>query len=180
MDKALYENYKSVLAYKRVQRERLASELLQLDGLIAGLAADVESYETAERNAIKPLLLIQGVGNSRTLEIPPHLRYAGISVRWALLCLMAEHVTEAIGTTEMAEALKAGGVRSSGANFNANVSAVVSDMARKRAELEAVAEGKYRVTDHGREVWDGIKRNPQYRYRIAGVANIAGDAAKEG
>ena len=89
--------------------------------------------------------------------------FDGMSVRWAILKYYNEFATDADGrgTTEIAEALTSGGVRSGSQNFVANVSAVVSVM-KGREELEFV-DGKYRLTTRGRETWQTIKTSRKYR-----------------
>jgi hypothetical protein len=171
MDNDMFAHYRAVLAHEQAERERLLAELRLKDSIIAGLQATLAAHEPGARAWSKPLpfnppVALPPMGPAEP-TVPPHLRFAGISVRWALLSLMAEDPSAASGlrTTEMADALLAGGVRSSGQNFAANVSAVVSDMTRKKKELEAVEDGKYVISAHGREVWDGVKRNRYYRYR---------------
>lgn len=173
MDKDLFVNYSAVLADQEAKRERLLSEVSLIDAFIVSLKVTLGALKPEPQPAPKATAPVPATPGAAVpppgQTIPEHLIYAGISVRWAVLCLLAEHVTEPQTTGEMATALVAGGVRSSGQNFTANVSAVVSDMARKRLEL-SVEDGKYQITPLGKEVWSSIKRSRPYRFRRLGVA----------
>ena len=91
-------------------------------------------------------------------------KYSNMSVRWAILNLLAEDAAAPMPTSEVAEALQEGGISSRGKNFSSNVSAVLSQMTRERNETEQVGGG-YRISEHGREVWEGIKNTEQYQTR---------------
>ena len=173
MDKDLYGKYEAVLADQQEERDRLAAELHQVDLIIAKLKAKLEVRDTELRSAAKALPFPTPLGLGANPEVPPSLWYAGISVRWAILSLMADHSTEPMATADIATALKDGGVRSGGQSFVANVSAVVSDMVHKRGELLA-AEGKYQITPSGRSAWESIKHSRSYRFRRMG---FGGDMA---
>jgi hypothetical protein len=167
MDRDLHQQYRSVLAHEQAELERLKGEIRLKEGVIAGLTAALAAHD-AEAKAMASRALPFGPP-----PIPEHLKYDGMSVRWAILGLLAEDPAAVGGMTtpEMTAAITAGGFRSPAAkNFAANVSAVVSDMVKKKLELELIADGKYAITPYGREVWEGIKRNPQYRYRRLTIA----------
>ncbi len=91
-------------------------------------------------------------------------KYSGMSVRWAILNLLAEDAIAPLPTAEVAATLQKGGISSGGKNFGANVSAVLSQMTNGRKETEQ-AEGGYCISEHGREVWDGIKKTEKYQNR---------------
>lgn len=176
MDSDLYAHYEAVLNAERAERERLCAEIRRLnqllkqkDAVISALATSLSNDDAVMRSKAKPLPFPQPVGLGAAPAAPENQIYAGISVRWAILSLMTDHApAESLGTAEMADALTAGGVRSGGLNFAANVSAVVSDMVKNRNELEPIGEGKYRITQHGREVWQAIKVSRRYRNRWIG------------
>lgn len=181
MDRDLYSKYEGVLAAQQAKREKLAADLERVDSLIRGLKAELADHDSEAQALAKilpPLTPPISLGPSAVV-IPPSLWYSGISVRWAVLCLMAEHTNEPLGTAEMAAALEAGGVRSSGMSFVANVSAVVSDMAKKREELQPFGDDgkKYQITQKGRDVWDSIKKSRSYKFRRL---NLSGDVAAKG
>jgi|SRR5271157_347088 len=96
-------------------------------------------------------------------------RYSGMSVRWAILCLLAEDAPKPLGTGEIARILTDGGITSRGAKFSSNVSAVLSGMKTREPapEVEDAENGGYRLTQHGRDVWNGIKLTAQYQNRLS-------------
>jgi hypothetical protein len=96
-------------------------------------------------------------------------KYAGISVRWSILNLLAEDSDGPLPTAKIAEALVIGGIISSSQNFTSNVSAVVSDMPNKKLELESTDSG-YQLTDRGRAAWEAIKHTHQYINRASAAA----------
>ena len=106
--------------------------------------------------------------------IPPNIdseendkRYAGLSTRWAILCLLAENTQVPMGRSEIAKSLTDGGITSNAQSFASNVSAVLSGMAKERNEVEQTDNsGGYHITAHGREVWEGIKRTAQWNARL--------------
>lgn len=180
MDSDLYDHYRAVFVDLQDRREKLALELQKVDASLAvlsGLLANsqpqmpqpavVAPPTTVSAPQAAPVPSVAAFQASPLTSLPPvpaHLRYANISVRLAVLSLMAEHAPEPLRTAEIVEALIAGGARQGGQNYSSNVSAVVSDMTKKKGEL-SVEDGKYTITDHGRDVWAGIKRSPTYKYR---------------
>jgi len=96
--------------------------------------------------------------------------HAGMSVRWAILSLAGESEDGTVPrTAEVADQLKAGGINSESKNFSSNVSAVLSDMARQKRELEMTDGGNYRLTEKGRGAWEAIKRTTQYQNRLFSI-----------
>ena len=171
MNTEMQGHYQAVLIAERAERERIKGELSRLnqqlklkEGVIATLTAAIEAEEAASRALAKPLPFATPVGLG---TVPANAVFVGISVRWAILCLMSDYAREPMSTSDMAEALGAGGVRSGSVNFNSNVSAVVSDMVKNRKELEPV-DTKYQITQQGRDVWKSIKDSRQYRQRRQG------------
>jgi hypothetical protein len=94
----------------------------------------------------------------------PACPYGGMSVRWAILRLLAEDLKEAIVGPAITSALQTGGSESSSPNFARNVSAVLRTMANERQEVEQ-SEAGYLITPHGQDVWAAIKRSPQWLSR---------------
>lgn len=171
MNNDLHVHYDAVLGAERAERERIRAEisslnqqLKQKDAVIAALAA---SLNVADGNTRTPVKAQPASSIGVAVESLP---YAGISVRWAILNMMSEHqpAGQLLGTAELAEKLVAGGVRSGAGNFAANVSAVVSDMVKNREELEPADDGKYRLTQKGRETWMTIRTSRRYRGRRFG------------
>lgn len=170
MNNDLQAHYEAVLNAERAECERLRTEikrftqlLKQKEGVVAALASSLSTDDAMARILVKPLPFPQAPITEA--------RFEGISVRWAILSLMTDHTPDGDSLTpaQMSEALVAGGVRSGGVNFAANVSAVVSAMKAKN-ELEPTGEGgTYRVTAHGRDVWQTIKVSRMYRNRRYGA-----------
>lgn len=92
-------------------------------------------------------------------------RYAGMSVRWAILCLLGEDHPGPLATSDIAAILQQGGMTTRGGSFSSNVSAVLSVMRKDRNEVEVTGEG-YRLTENGHHAWDAIKLTTQFRNRL--------------
>jgi hypothetical protein len=183
MDRDLYEHYKAILAAERADVQQWENEKQQLEiridqgnASIARLLAKLNAYEESAGAMGRPATTAMQVSPPVT-SVPDRLRYAGMSVRWAILYLMADSAMDSLTARQIAEALISGGVRTNGQSFNANVSAVVSVMVRKSGELERAREfGAYRITPRGREVWDTIKGSKRYRVgRLAILSAFATD-----
>ena len=98
-------------------------------------------------------------------------RYAGMSVRWAILCLLGEDHTGPLATAQVADILTQGGMTTKGESFTSNVSAVLSVMRRDRNEIEQV-EGGYQLTANGQAAWHAVKLTPQYQNRLSEGASV--------
>lgn len=145
------KHYQAVLNDLEQRRQSCQKELAELEQAIAFMR--------------KPIPL-------QTLNVYPG-KYSDMSVRWAILNLLAEDAVAPMPTSDIAEALQQGGISSRGKSFNSNVSAVLSQMTREREETEQIGSG-YRISEHGRAVWEGIKNTEQYRTR-----QIHGDPEQE-
>ena len=147
------QNYqKTLLDLKKRQRE-LKEELRLLEPVIAGLEA------LLARDAS----LLNQIPQSQPRPTAS-ARYEGLSVRWGVLQYLAEDAKEPASTIEVANALLAGGMTTTGRDFTSNVSAVISVMVNKRGELEAI-DGRYRLTETGYASWKAIQGTQQYRSR---------------
>lgn len=128
-----------------VQRDlgSLQKRLRELDNTITTLRRRVDpAFEPSQRPLLEmPMQPIQAYD--------PEQKYAYIGVRWAILHLLSE--SSAMATADIAEKLKAAGVRTKAANFSNNVSAVLTTTMRSKGleEVEAI-DGKWRLTDLGR------------------------------
>jgi len=157
------QNYDLVLKDLESKRLRCADELKMLDQLISNLrsfvirTATVSPHPDATPSSQSPVPVPNG-------HTPTNRCYAGMSVRWAILNLLCEHASGAMGTAEIAAALRDGGITSSAQNFTSNVSAVLSGMVNQRREIEQADNG-FQITEQGRTVWDGIKHTPQWLNR---------------
>jgi hypothetical protein len=144
------KHYQAVLDDLEQRRKRCQKELAELDQTIAVVRRVLPNQSTLFSN-----------GTSHAARPG---KYMGISVRWAILNLLAEDAVSPMPTGEIADALRRGGISSTSKSFNANVSAVLSDMTNTRKETEQAGNG-YQISDHGRDVWEGIKRTEQYQNR---------------
>jgi hypothetical protein len=108
-------------------------------------------------------------------------KYTDLSVRWAILCLLTE-INVARSIPEIAEALCAGGIRTTARDFNNNVSAVLSQMKAKEKPEVQVFDGKWSITEVGRGAWSHIKlkRSKQDRRRFSSLWAETPDASTSG
>jgi hypothetical protein len=156
-------DYRELLNHFEGQRTRRQAEFKkEMEGIeetISGLRKMLANQPQAPLFDVNPRAIASAVG-----------KYAGLSVRWAILNLLAEDREAPMPTAAIAETLRAGGITSNSQNFTSNVSAVISDMTNKKQELEPTDSG-YRLTETGRKAWDAIKHTHQYVNRFASIAS---------
>jgi hypothetical protein len=164
MDNSI-DHYQAVLRDLELRRSRCQAELAEIDSIVIGikklLAKQASLFVSAP--APKPEATIELTVGSSTA---PLARFANMSVRWAILKLLAENTGAHMTAAEIAQALVDGGMNSKGKNFASNVSAVLSDMKNKRTEVGNAA-GAWALTATGIEAWGAIKATPQYRNRLS-------------
>lgn len=151
------EHYEAVLHDLETRRAKCQKELADIEQAIRG---------------IRSLTASQAPLFAGTPQQDESTKYAGISVRWAILNLLAEDAMAPMTTGAIAEALQRGGISSNAKTFASNVSAILSDMSKQRLEVEQAEGGGYQITPHGREVFQGIKLTPQYRNRGDSSASV--------
>lgn len=99
---------------------------------------------------------------------PPNQKYANMSVRWAILDLLADS-QKAMTTAEIADALLAAGVQTRAANFANNVSAVLSTTMREdHNEVQQLPDGKWELTEKGKEAIEYIRTTPKFLGAVRG------------
>jgi hypothetical protein len=157
----LEKQYQGVLKDLEARRASYVSSINELDVMIAGISRQIQA-----RTGIAPTLASQAPVS--TASPNESQRFAHMSVRWAILKLLAA-AERPVTTGEIAKALEAGGVESKGQRFSSIVSAVLSDMKSKKEEVESVEDGCYRLTSQGREAWEHIEQSARYRYREQGL-----------
>jgi hypothetical protein len=81
--------------------------------------------------------------------IGPVGRYVGMGYRKAILLYMADSPDRAYDTGTVSDALQAGGMTTKGVSFSSNVSATLSDMAKKYGEIEKTQDGLWKLTGAG-------------------------------
>lgn len=148
--KAQYEAVKHDLEEER--RQKLEQ--------IASLNADVRDLNASINTLSKRIDPDATEPYPSTTPIRPALKYANLSVRWAILDLLHGSTPKATG--EIAEALKAGGIPTNAANFANNVSAVLTTTMKENGEVTQVAD-KWELTDRGKEKIEHIKTTSKYR-----------------
>jgi hypothetical protein len=160
MTEGLHEQYEAVLVDLRERRTGYVNAIKELDAMIEGMTRQLEALKTGRPISANFKPVTASDKNSAD-ETPP---YANMSVRWAVLKLLAS-ADRPIGTGDIAKALEAGGVESKGQRFSSIVSAVLSDMKSKKGEVESAEDGYYRLTNQGREAWEHIEKSARYRDR---------------
>lgn len=103
----------------------------------------------------------------------PDKKYAFLSVRWAILDLLAE--SEAKTTGEIADALLKAGLPTKAANFANNVSAVLSNMMKegKHKEVRQLTDGRWELTDNGHRAIEYIRTMPKFQAALRNAAQFA-------
>jgi hypothetical protein len=174
------EHYNAVLADLRSRQEALKAELRDVDAAIAGIhrilgvVPDLSDPYAAIRDVdlspnVSPRPALQERRAPHGLAtVPVGERFANISVRWGVLWFLAEYAQGYQRTGEIANALREGGYKSDAARFGNMVSAVLSAMkSRVPPEVETNEDGGYRITEHGRQVWQVIRRGSKFRAAMA-------------
>jgi len=143
------EHYRAVLDDLQRQRDMLHLKIDEIDKAISSLHRLIPEEAKEEL----PTPSYATVSSAVTLRSG---KYSGMSVRWAILNLLNVDATGPMGTGEIAEALLRGGITSAGKNFNANVSAVLSNMNNVRNEVQSGDTG-WVVAPAGRQAWAHIR-----------------------
>ena len=142
-------HYRAVLDDLQAQRAMHQLKISEIDSAMASLGRLIPADAKEE--------LPTTISDVQSTMKVPQGKYAGISVRWAILSLLNEDATRPLGTGEVAEALQEGGITSSGKNFPANVSAVLSNMNKVRGEVQNNAGEGWIITPSGRQAWAAIR-----------------------
>lgn len=145
------EQYRAVLDDLMKQRAQLLFRVGEIDTAVAAL------------RRLMPVEDITPVKSSQTsLPITINGKYAGMSVRWAILSLLTEDATEPLTTGQIAEALAKGGLTSSAKSFAGNVSAVLSGMNHEKGEV-LTNDGSWTISEKGRQAWIHIKASREWK-----------------
>jgi len=99
---------------------------------------------------------------------PSSHKYARISVRWAILDLLNE--SKPLSTAEIADILTREGVTTKAENFLNNVSAVLSSTMKAAQEVQATPDGKWELTQNGKNAIFHIRVSPKFRRDCPGSA----------
>lgn len=139
------EQYSAVLDDLVKQRNQLQFRIGEIDAAVSALRKLMPEAEAVARKDFQ-----------QSLPMAKHGRYTGMSVRWAILALLAEDADVPMATGQIADALLAGGITSEGRHFGANVSAVLSKMNHERKEIVPSNSG-WLISEEGKQVWIQIK-----------------------
>lgn len=162
MTSGLVEHYRAVLADLQGQHKKLSAELADIEFAMAAIGRRLGNASTQLASA--PVQADRQAG-----KLEAAINYANISVRWAVLALLAEVADGPMGTGAIAEALQARGVVKEGpSRFGNIVSAVISNL-KTKGEVESV-DGLYQLTDPGRTMWAHIKAGSKFRLSQSAVA----------
>lgn len=158
MTTEMHGHYRAVLDDLGAKKAKVLQELNQLDAAIAAiksLAGDpvqVQPQRPTAQHATVP-----------NAPVEHGINYAAISVRWAVLSLLADVATGPMSTGQIAEALQQRGVKKETKSpFGNIVSAVLSNL-RVKGEVEPVGDGLYQLSDAGRSMWKHIKSGPKFQ-----------------
>lgn len=135
------EQYRAVLEDLEKQKNEFLFKAREIDVAISSLKKLMPEGPIAPSPHVESILPVVEPG-----------KYVGISVRWAILCLLTEDAIAPMATGEIAQMLSEGGITSSSRNFASNVSAVLSDMYRQRHEVDQI-DGKWVITEAGKSAW---------------------------
>jgi hypothetical protein len=98
-------------------------------------------------------------------------KYALISVRWAILDLLAG--SGPLSTADIADILKRQGVTTKAANFLNNVSAVLSTTMKIGAqEVQQNPDGKWELTEKGKNAMSHIRTSPKFKRDCPGAPAV--------
>jgi len=151
-------------SYEAVMRD-LESEKQQVHQQLAPLQARLKELHNSILTLSKKISPDTPLLRTPTPIRPSSVKYANISVRWAILDLLND--TGPMNTAEVAEALVDRGVQSRAANFANNVSAVLSTtMREKHGEVEQL-DGKWQLNENGKNAIAHIKTTPKFRRACA-------------
>ena len=127
------EHYRAVLDDLQKQRNEFQFKIQEIDTAMSSLHRLIPA-------SAKDELPTPSMPNLPVAQVATG-KYSGMSVRWAVLNLLAEDATASMTTGEIAEALIRGGIVSQGKSFSGNVSAVLSGMNHDRKEVVSDGNG---------------------------------------
>jgi hypothetical protein len=150
-------HYEETMRDLELRRATSLQELTKLDQAISALRATM--------TVSQPVTETVAVHIARPSDWKQE--YANMSVRWAILKLLAEGggpLGRPMKSAEISEELTGGGNEKAS---KATVSAVISDMVKKRQELERQEveqseDGGYQLTETGKHAWNAIKHSSKY------------------
>ncbi len=159
-------------SYEVVLRD-LENERSEAQEQIAALQARLKELHNSISTLTKRLNPDASASSSTTPSSQSSKKYACMSVRWAILDLLAD--SEPKTTAEIADALSTAGVQTQAANFANNVSAVLSSTMKERPHFEVrqLEDGRWQLTEKGKSAADHIRTLPRFQAAMRGVRTFA-------
>jgi hypothetical protein len=157
------EHYRAVLDDLQKQRNEFQYRIKEIDTAITSLHRLIPE-------AAKSELPTPAMPSVQSATVPQG-KYAGMSVRWAILNLLAEDAIAPMTTGDIADALLKGGILTTGKSFSGNVSAVLSGMNHDRSEVTA-SENGWVITPNGRSAWTHISAKRQAQQQLMISSNV--------
>ncbi len=159
-------SYQQTLDDLEFRRARCLDDLHKIEAAITGLRAamEVSVHITPGPTSVA----LHPIATPSEIRQEAQQRYANMSVRWAVLKFLYDHSVQPQKTADISDALLAGGCEKA---TRPTVSAVISDMSRKRDEVMWDEQDQgYKLTVTGRSAWGAIVNSPRYINR-ASAAN---------
>lgn len=157
------EHYRAVLSDLQRQRNVYSLKINEIDQAIASLHRLIPEDVKTGLPPVAP-------ANVPSQNVP---KFAGMSVRWAILYLLSEIATGPMTTGDIAVALRAGGIQSNANKFAGNVSAILSVMRSQRGEVNTIGDG-WVISDIGKQAWAHIraKREAEQQGTLIPVSTV--------
>lgn len=168
MSASIGEHYQAVLADLRHKRGRLASELAEVESTISvieKLWSTAGTVPSGARTSPQADPVVAPWNQFGTVSQAPSddFDYSKVSVRWAVLGLLATVATGPMTTGAVTRALQARGVHKEGVSrFGNIVSAVLSNL-RVKGEVEVIGNTGYQLTPAGRTMWAHIRATHKFQ-----------------
>jgi hypothetical protein len=123
--------------------------IADLRARIAHHQSEIQSLEIAIK-VVQAAVPNNSIGAAAPSSIPQG-RFSSLGYRRSILIYMAEHyqVRKRLETASISTALQDGGMTTTGQSFTSNVSATLSDMAKKYGEVIRHDDGTWELTDQG-------------------------------
>lgn len=159
----LKSSYDAVLRDLEAERDERIKQVAEHQGRIRELNVSISTLYKRLNTDNTP----SATSGEAILSHPANQKYASLSVRWAILDMMAN--SEPKSTAEIADALINLGVQTKAANFANNVSAVLSTtMKEHHNEVEQLPDGKWCLTENGRSAIEHIRTTSRFQSALRG------------
>jgi hypothetical protein len=152
MPEEIKTHYDAVLGDLQKRRDAICQEISERQARLKELQNTIASISR----------LTNPTGSAQTIiQASTGPKYSNLGVRWAILDLLGE--SGPMATSDVAEVLKREGVISNALNFTNNVSAVLSTTMKGKGEVQQTADGKWELTDAGKNSIHNIHLDFKFR-----------------